>query len=248
MTSLMAEIAAITPWSWSRSSHLHREVVQPLAVLGDRHLGLHDVGLARGDRRRDVGEETGPVAPDVHGDLHGQGLLVDGRPLHGHRPLAVDDARGEVRTVPGVHGDPAPSGDEAHDRVARHRTAALREPHEDIVDALDRDAARLRPRADRLRGLRLGSGVAPAPPSGEIARPRWTRRACRSRVRRAGRRPWCIRARRRASGAPRPRGSWPAALGASSLRGRGARGRARANGPAPRSGATASPSIERGST
>ena len=60
-------------------------------------------------------------------------------------PLDVDAALGiEVEAlvaIAAVHGDAAAARDEADDRIARQRRAALREPHEDVLLAGDLDAA-----------------------------------------------------------------------------------------------------------
>ncbi len=105
--------------------------------------------------RHDVLQQTGAVERldlDVDGmrrrDVVGPARLQDALGLRVHV--------GDVRTIGAMHGDAFADRDEAHDRIARHRTAAFREPHQHVVDAGDpdsraaaRDAARRRTRKRR---------------------------------------------------------------------------------------------------
>ena len=53
------------------------------------------------------------------------------------RRSACADEAGGVRAVGAVHRHAAAAGDEAHDLVARHRRAAPRQAHHDVVEAFD---------------------------------------------------------------------------------------------------------------
>src|SRR5205085_11153885 len=61
-------------------------------------------------------------------------------------PLDVDQPRDlalveDRRTRAEMHGDPLAAGDEPDDRITGDRVAALREPDEQVADALDADTA-----------------------------------------------------------------------------------------------------------
>ena len=78
-------------------------------------------------------------------------------PFHstGVNRSSVPPQRLHVRAVAAVDRDPLAERDVADDRVARHRRAALREPDEHVLDALDDDAdLGARDGAARLRRLR----------------------------------------------------------------------------------------------
>src|SRR3990170_5372262 len=121
--------------------HLDHEVVDALAVVCHGDLGLRDIAVSRGDGRGDLGQQPGPVPPDVDGDLDralGRLLAV---PLDGQQALLVEHILDHGHAVTGVHRQPPPPRDETHDAVARYRRAALAEAHEDIVHAADADGA-----------------------------------------------------------------------------------------------------------
>src|SRR5262245_10707474 len=135
---------------------LDDEVVDAAAVVGHRHLGLRDVAVARRDGTGDLREEPRPVLADVDRDadraLAGLGYV----PLDVDQPFPIEHALGDGEAIARVHREPAAPGDEAHDRIARQRIAAAREPHQEVVDPADAYAVgRRRPGLRRLRPLRL---------------------------------------------------------------------------------------------
>ena len=102
-------------------------------------------------------EHLGDVAQELRAverlDLdrhHERGRLVV-VPLDLDEPLGVVDEAGGVGAVGAVHRDPAATGDEAHDLVARHRGAAPREAHHHVVEPLDVHAGGARARERRAR-------------------------------------------------------------------------------------------------
>ena len=78
-------------------------------------------------------------------------------------PLGRLAKRLDVAAVVAVDGDPAPERDVADDLVPGHRPAALRQPHDDVADALDLD-----PEVRRLLGAALAL-VAPLEHPGQPA-------------------------------------------------------------------------------
>src|SRR6266542_4395759 len=117
--------------------NLDDEVVQPPAILGDRHLGLGDVPLPRGDGAGDLGQEARSVAADIDRDLDGTLRRLPVVPLDGDQPLPVQHVLGHGQAVARMDREAATAGDEAHDAVAGYRRAALAEPDEEIVDPAD---------------------------------------------------------------------------------------------------------------
>ena len=86
----------------------------------------------------------------------GRGSSCEAPPSHSTvgEALGVPLQRLHVRAVVAVDRDPLAERDVADDLVAGHRRAALREPDEHVLDALDDDPAALaRDRAARLRPL-----------------------------------------------------------------------------------------------
>ena len=111
-----------------------------------------DVDLVLGDDLGDVVEQAGPVVGlDADRDRVGLGRR--------RLPLDVDEPRDlalvhDRRAGLEVDGHALAAGDEADDRIARDRVAALREPDQQVADALDPDAAG--PRRD-VGGATVGS-------------------------------------------------------------------------------------------
>jgi hypothetical protein len=112
-----------------------------------------------------VREQTRAI-PGVDRDLDEEAGRRSPLPLDVSEPLRVALQRAHVRTVLAVHRDAATHRDVADDRVAGHGRAALREPHEHVLDTrhVDADAVarhrlaralRLR-RDDRLGGDLVG--------------------------------------------------------------------------------------------
>src|SRR5207253_9593086 len=101
----------------------------------------------------DVLEQARPV-PGVDGDLDAEALRRAPVPADVGEPLRVAPERLDVRAVGAVDGDALAERDVADDPVSGDRRAALREPHEPVVDAVDDDAEALARRGVlRLRGL-----------------------------------------------------------------------------------------------
>ncbi len=101
-----------------------------------------DIGALLGDGRRDRREHAALVLdldPDAHRE-HGLDVLLplDIDPLF--RVLAKLD---HVRTILGVHHDPAPRGQETENRIARYRPAAARIGHHHALGAADGERRRL---------------------------------------------------------------------------------------------------------
>ena len=111
-----------------------------------------DVQAVLGERPRDVLEQPRAV-PGVDRDLHPEALRRAALPLDRREPLRVPHQRAHVRTVVAVDGDALAERDVADDLVAGHRRAALRDPHEDVLDADDVDAVRVA--GERVAGARL---------------------------------------------------------------------------------------------
>ena len=100
-----------------------------------------------------------------------RGLLVV-VPLDFDQPLGMLDEPGRVRAVGAMHRDAAATGDEAHDLVARHRSAAPREPHHHVVEALDVHAGGATRGSRRVSGGRaVVTGSCSSPPRSS----RWRR-------------------------------------------------------------------------
>ena len=121
------------------------ERVDRAAILGRAAVGLVDVDALVGERLRDVREQAGLVgAQDLDRDLV-LGLRV-AVPLDVDAPLGIEIE--PLVAIAAVHGDAAAARDEADDRIAGERRAALREPHEDVLLAGDLDSRRRLPARD----------------------------------------------------------------------------------------------------
>src|SRR5262249_2998326 len=104
-----------------------------------RAAGADDVDPRLGKGPREVLEQTGAVV-GVDLQLDPIGSLVFAFPSHVDEALWRLFQRPDVLAVGAVDGDPAPQRDVAGDLVAGHRPAALRQPHGDVVGALDDDS------------------------------------------------------------------------------------------------------------
>src|SRR5262249_7092838 len=112
-----------------------------------------DVRTVLGEGARDVLEQPRAI-PRVDRDLHPEALRSAAVPADGGEPLRVARERLHVRAVATMDGDALAHRDVADDLVARTRRAALRQPHEDVVDAVHVDPVVLA--TDRmLRARRL---------------------------------------------------------------------------------------------
>src|SRR5690349_3175298 len=137
---------------------LDHEVVEPLAVVGHRDLGLDDVALPGGDRGGDLGKQARAVAPDVDRNADRPLGRLRAVPLHRHQPLLVEHVLRHREAVARVHGETAAPRDEPDDAVARYRRAALGEADQQVVDPADAHRGPLS-LLDRPRGLGLGGGL-----------------------------------------------------------------------------------------
>ena len=106
-------------------------------MLG-RAVRLEDVDPGLGEGPREVLEQAGPV-PGVDLQLDPVGGRVVARPGDVGEALGRLHQRLDVAAVLAVDRDSAAERDVADDLVARNRPAALGEPHDDVVDALDLD-------------------------------------------------------------------------------------------------------------
>ena len=123
----------LTEATWSVAAH-DRGVIRP-----DRDVRGQDVDLRLRDDLGDVAEEARPVVR-LDADRDRVGLRRRGLPLHVDEPadLALVEHR---RAGAEVDRHALAAGDEALDRVAGDRVAALGEPDEEVPHPLDADAA-----------------------------------------------------------------------------------------------------------
>src|SRR6476646_8845772 len=120
-----------------RIADLDHELVFHHRVVGHAG-GADDVDPRLGESPREVLEQASAVV-GVDLQLDPVGGLVFAFPSHLDEALRRLFQRLDVLAVGAVDGDPAPERDVAGDLVAGDRPAALRQPHGDVVGALDDD-------------------------------------------------------------------------------------------------------------
>src|SRR5437762_1554971 len=124
-----------------------RQLILDAAAVG------HDIGAVLGKCPRDILEQAGPI-PGVDGDLYTETLRAAAVPRDLGEALRIPSQRLHVGAVLAVDGDPLTEGDVADDAIPRYRGAALRQPHENVLDAVHLDSEGLaRSRMARLRRL-----------------------------------------------------------------------------------------------
>ena len=110
------------------------------------------------ERVGDVAQQPRAVERDHldAGPEHGRVALAPSQSTSIMRVACSLPQRHRVGAVGAVHADAAATGDEADDLVAGHRRAAVGEPHEHVVEALDVDADAVGPRCWWRRGREHG--------------------------------------------------------------------------------------------
>src|SRR5690606_27295018 len=125
-----------------RIAHLEREAALGDAIAARHHRGGEDVQVLVGQDPGDVAEQPGPVQR-LDLDLHEEQALRVRRPVDLHHPVGLAGQVRDVVTVAAVYRDPRTPGDEPDDRVPRHRSAAPRQLHPQVVTGvLDHHAGR----------------------------------------------------------------------------------------------------------
>ena len=116
--------------------HLDAEIAVRHSVRGV-HRGVGDVDAGIGDRPGDLVQQPGPVrTEDAQPD--DEELVLLHVPVYLEAPFQVVH---DVRAFLVMHRHAPSAGDEADDRIARDRLAALREADHQVVDARDLDPA-----------------------------------------------------------------------------------------------------------
>ena len=139
MTSLSVSIRPMTRASCETECDLDRGGHDRRVVGRHADVGGHDVDLVLGHDLGDVAQQAGPVV-GLDPDRDRVGLGRRRLPLDVDEPAdlaLVEHGRARLE----MDGHALAAGDEADDRVARDRVAALGEADEQVADALDPDAA-----------------------------------------------------------------------------------------------------------
>ena len=135
-----------------------RATLSAVAWVDEERIAHVVLGRARAPRPRAAGSDR---APSPRCPRRTRRVRSSSHSTSIRRSLVSPASASAFDAVLPVDRDAAAAGDEADDRVARHRRAAPREPHHDVVEALDVDPGRA--------GTTVRSGAAAGAPSSAAA-------------------------------------------------------------------------------